>query len=209
MRARFVVLSLVIYFLSFSVVFADTCDSNDVARLKEIAKNVTVTYEYDRESSSIGVFGNYLVTVNGLTDELYGNFDMGADQKGVFYTEENQGTDVLSVVNGESVLNIYSVNCEELVRKIKIELPYYNDFSAYPECENISGDDLYVCSEFLDEQISYSVFVNEVKKYNDSIAKKNEKEESFYKYVVILGIIILVIVGVVVIFKKIKDNKLD
>ena len=206
---KYLIFTLFLFSLSFLDVSAAVCDSNDIARLKELAKNVTVTYEYDRESSELGSLGLYLVTVSGLTEELYGMVSLGADQKGFFYTEDNQGIDVERLSNGDNELIIYSSNCSEIVRTIKVKLPYYNDFSNYGECNGISGEDLYVCSDFLDKPISYSIFENEIRKYKEGLLE--EKEESTIDIQYFFGAIICVFVICLIflIVRKVKTNKLD
>lgn len=206
---KYLVFTLFLFvFLCFDV-SAATCDSNDIARLKEIAKNVTVTYEYDRESSDLGSFGLYLVTVSGLTEEIYGIVDLGSEQKGFFYTDDNSGVVEKHFTNGSNKLNIYSTDCQEVIRTIKVELPYYNDFSTYEQCDGISGDELYVCNEFLDKQISYSTFENEIKKYKNNLKEEVKKTNVYSKWFLVIGIVVVLVVLICIGVRKIKNNKLD
>ena len=197
---RYLFLIFILSIMFINNINAEVCNADEIKRLKEIANNVTVTYDYDEERDENGIYGYYLVTVSGLTEEIYGQTSLDNEIFRFHYSSENGGVDSYNLFSDIREINIYSSKCDDKkLRTLKLDYPYYNIYHTYSECENISGDDLYVCGKFTDKKISYSTFMNEINKYNKSDKKKNDSDEFLvnfikkYFYIVIVGVIVLIL----------------
>jgi hypothetical protein len=213
-RIKYIFITLFLLLTTYSYVDAETCDNNDIARLKEIAKNVTVDYKYDEDAEGYGTYGQYLVTINGLTSEIYGYVELEDEIKNYYYDSQNSGVVDDYMDSGTKKLKIYSETCDDIVlRTINIEMPLYNIYSGNDECEGISGDDLDVCSKFIDKEISYSVFKNAINNYKNKQDNSSIKKLSFfgkYKYPIIaIGVIFFVVIVFFVIKHRRDRNVLD
>lgn len=208
---KYLVFTFLLLFITCDIVRAESCDSNDIKRLKEIAKNVTVSYEYDEDREKFGIYGSYVITVDGLTDELYATAIEDANTYYFNYDSE----ELISYNLSSSVreITVFSSNCDEKIRTIDLKLPYYNFYYTYDECNGISGDDLYVCSKFLDEELSYSKFLNEIKKYKSNHDDLDKDTTNFFEkyklYFIGVFIVAIIIIAIVCVRKYKEKNVLD
>lgn len=213
-RLKYIVFIVFLISLFVGEVDADVCDNDDIARLKEIAKLVTVTSDYIEEYEKTDNYGVYNVGVHGLTDEIEGELVSDDSISSYNYADSTNGNLEKEVGAGKKTLYLYATNCDNTrLRRIEVNLPVYNVYSTVDECKGISGEDLKVCSKFLDDDITYDTFVKTINEYKNKIEKdKNVKKESFiskYKYVFIeLGIVAVVII-IFVAIRNHKRNVLD
>jgi len=146
---------LVIFILFFnSTVNADTCDTNDINRLKEIAKNVDISYEHnvyvDPDDEEGFMASVYTVSVVGITDELY-IVDDGGNR---YYSKDaEEGVIYINTSDGRRNYYLISLNCTDDVLYTKtLNLPYFNFNSLSDECKKEEFKDLDICAKFIDDK---------------------------------------------------------
>lgn len=214
-RLKYIVFIVFLISLFVGEVDADVCDNDDIARLKEIAKLVTVTSDYIEEYEKTDNYGVYNVGVHGLTNEIYGELISSSSITSFNYDDSDSNGDVeKEIISGKYKLYLYSSNCDNtLLRKVEVVLPVYNFFSTYDECKGINENDLKVCNKFLDENITYEDFIKNINEYKNKIDKnKGAKEESLitkYKYVFIIVGVVFVITIIFILIRNHKRNVLD
>lgn len=199
--------------LFFQIQFVEAeCSNQEITDLKKAAEAITMNSEFDRESVTFGVYDNYVVTVQGLMDNMY---ILSKDQSVGFYPEnavDGVITNHISSVTDE--FRVYSSACPDVnLRTIKLSMKLYNMYSDYEECEGISGDELDVCGEFYDGNISYEQFIKKVEEYkNGSSSLSSGGIGNFFKDYAIyigLGLGALLVVIIVLILIRRKRNRLD
>lgn len=210
-RIKYLFFTLFIFLVTCINVDAEVCDSSDIKRLKEEAKNVVFTYEYDYEKSGMGLYNQYNLSVNGLTDELYAVAYKTVEESTYFYyIPSTGGSTTGSISSGEISFNVYSVNCDnKLLNKTKYKLPIFNVYSLDEEC--IGKEDLDVCLEFVDENITLEKFSKAIDEYNsrnDGKLKNNFLKDNMYLLIGV-GCVVVLVVIVLFVLKRRKDNKLD
>lgn len=212
-KIGYLLFMFVLLLLSYDNVKAEACDEDDIKRLKEIANNVIVDYSYNEDYENYDNYGFHDVAISGITNEIYGRMFLDVSNEVILnYDDDNLGTFEEAVEEGPKTLYIYSKMCDDtLLKKLNVKIPYYNIYSTYEECKGISGDELEVCSKFLDKKISYSTFQNAIRKYNsNNVVNSPLSFFEKHKYIVI-GIIVVIAVAVLAfVVKRRKDkNVLD
>lgn len=201
---------LTLFMFSFHSVLADECTKEQLNNLKALANNVQVNVEFDVEAVESGFYDENIVTVQNLDSDLY---LLSRDYSvGFYYTDNIDGIITMTVGSDIETLNVYSKTCPDVVlREIKLSTKSYNVYALYEECDGIDGEDLDVCSEYYDGEISYDEFVRKVNKYKEQQSGDAiNLDDSIPSYYFIIGAAILVVV-VIVVFGVIrrKRNRLD
>lgn len=222
---------LFLLFIIPNYVYADSCSSDEVSRLKALAQNINVTYEYlDADDESLD-WGNtipygydYAITVSGMTEEVY-FVSKGNENYDFRYSDTNEGTVTYYISNDENGLSIrfYPDSCDSsyALRTIDLSLPIYNEYYGTIECRNIrdKGIDLDICNRTIDKdsQVSESKFYDIVSKYFDD----EEENGSFLDNIsvwlsnpyVIAGAVVggglIVLVVVIAVRRFIKRRRLE
>ena len=162
------------------LVEADVCDENTFERLRVISDTIQVHYEYlDPEDETLD-FGNtipygytYMITISGLTDEIFAVSDgtllqefrsSDAVDGNVTYYVYNNGQDL--------IIRFYPSGCDsKALRTVKLSLPVFNEYYYTIECGEIRdmGLDLEVCRKLLPNNLllNDSKFYGVVHKYLD------------------------------------------
>jgi len=206
MRHRLLLLFIISFFTFNVCVDASVCDNEHISQLRELAKQVDVSYEYidaSEDENDDGEFSinQYIVSVNLISDELY-----LSDGKNDYYYSNGLVNFITNA--GNMKLYIYSTRCADIkLRTISLSLPKFNVYSLRDECKKLEEHDLDVCDPWYQGVISEKTFENIVSKYinddmsNDSnfVDKIFEFLKSYYLYI-IGGLILfcLIIFGVVV-----------
>jgi len=195
---KIIFLFLVGIILFFNADVYAICDTADINRLKEIAKNVEITYEHNVYGSLDGEEGLissvYDFTVSGLTDELYIIDDSGNRYD---YSMLVDGVINFRTSSGKRTIYIYSENClnVQLVTKT-FNLPTFNFNSLRDECQKQEFKNLDICVEFLkDEQkeINVETFEEEI------VRVEKEQQSNVYKIINFIKENILIAIGMVVV----------
>lgn len=213
MRFRYFLLVIILVLFSLDNVNAVVCDSNDIVRLKELAQNVDVSYQYvnnvedEAENNQVdnldefdGIVSNdiYNVQISNITDEIYikdtnyNEYRLNDAVDGILHFTTNSGT---------VTYYVYSSNClDKLLRTITLQLDKYNIYADSKECEGISAEELAVCDKWYQGDLSYSQFIKKIDEYNLEHSTDNFSRK--YIYIVIGGGIVVAVVVWFIIRRK-------
>ncbi len=224
--------SLFFFCLFPSLVRADMCSEEEIARLKVLANNISVHYEYldaDDESLDWGntiPYGyNYAITVSGMSEGMY--FTSTGDISHEFhYSNTNNGSVTYYIQDNGTGLNIrfYPDNCfsNYTIKTKELNLPIFNSYYNTAECREIRNQkiNLDVCQKTIPKDLikDSDDFYLSVDKYLnvdvDSKVSVFDRIKFLFSniYAVIAGIsvaVVLVIVIVFLILRHIKRSRLD
>lgn len=193
------ILFIVMFMLNINYVKADSCDKEDIARLKEIANMIDTSYEwfYNEEYN----YSSYDIKIFNITEEIY-----LVDDDGNKYSSSDvnsNGYVYSSSTGGDAKYYVYSSNCNKKLKTITIELPVYNFYSQYDECDGISGEELDVCDEWYEGDLSYNSFIEKVNKYREQ--KDNDSHVFFASYgiyFIIGGVIFVLLIVLLFIIRR-------
>ena len=214
----------------FSInVYADSCSNDELKRLKNIAEQVDITYEYEMKNKVINkeeyVYVDFTIVASNLNKELQVNHEndyLQGDYKEFKNDGKNFGR-ISGFIEGEKVtitIRAYTSNdCSgRILMKKTIKLPYYNYWkianSTYYMCKNYP--EFKYCKELVDDKIEYEKFVDELNKYvsslnvkeNNDVSKDTSSDNNYYMIIGIVGGILLVFIIIYVIWKKQRKNSL-
>ena len=201
------ILLLLIILLGNIKVYAESCDSDDIQRLKVLAENVEVSYEKDENAVLNGLKVNnvYSVYFNNMTDEMY----VVDSKKGINYDTITDGVLRIDGVNnnGKSIkYKIYSKNCNKSLRSLYVRLPFYNVYYNEEICKDYK--DLDFCQEYTTEVYTYGYIENAINDLNKKDETDENNENGKNKKIIISVVIVLVCLLIVfVIFKVLRDRK--
>lgn len=204
---------IVLFFFQIPLVWAEDCSQDEIQRLKALAETIQMDSEFAYDDVVLGIYGNNIVTVQGLTDELY---IISKDQSTGFFPEEiYDGKIVKYVHSGLKTFEVYPNKCysDTVLRTINLDLKRYNQYANYEECDGIDGNELDVCDEFYEGNITYNQFINKVNKYKEkksfiSEEKVDDFVDDYIIYIVIGGVLlILIIIGFII--RNRRRSKLD
>lgn len=193
------------------------CSVEDINRVKNDIKNIKIEYEYRTDTAMKGLFD---IIITGVTDDVV----IKENSKGWVHTSD-------SIVNGEIRLeavsgsdfkfDIYYERCNNmLVDTINVNVPKYNYYSEFDECDGLDIKEVKVCDPWYQEELTDETFMDAIKKYNDS-QKQEEKEENLHdniklildfiknNYIYMIGALVIIGVIVSVIIIKRKRAQLD
>lgn len=203
-----------IFGLLFSVdnVNAEECTSQELANYKALADVIKINTEFDDSGIEYGIYGNNIVTIQGLNEELY--ILSEDDSEGFFPEDMVDGVITKTISSSVDTFYVYASKCpSEKLRTIELSLKKYNLFADYKECDGISGEDLDVCSEYYNGDISYNQFLKKIDEYNKRSSNvSSEDVDSFFdKYGIYLGIgagILVILIGILIVI-RIRKGRLD
>ena len=198
---------IILVVFSFRFVNAEVCDSNDIARLKELANNVGYNSNYVGNDVMASSFQEYDVSFYGLTNELY-----ITDYDDTFEIYSNSNTRKFQ--SGVYDLDIYSTNCYTRLKTITVELPKFNEFSLNLNCALYKDDNLDVCDPWYQGDIDYTVFDSLMEERAEKMKKKSYLDYVYDLWennkILIISIAgVVVIVLVILIYRRIKKNELN
>lgn len=179
MKGQKYLLIVTVLFLCFSkAVKAESCDEEDIQRLKVIANNIEITYEYNddvKDVNGLKVYDTYTVHFNNMSDEIY-IIETKSD-KMYYYTEIKDGYLTFGNINsGQKIFKFYSTKCDKALGTKNIDLPKFNYYSTDPNCEG--KEDLEICQKFYDtSNLEYSDFYNKIVEYENA-GEQNVDDES-------------------------------
>lgn len=203
-------LALILSFFMISNVKAE-CSDEEIIRLSKIANNVTTSYEYDENTKK------FKIIFTNVTKELF--VTNSANNRN--YNEDIELT-ISNLKSGDYKFNISASdkNCynDTFVTKY-IKLPYYNKYYESEECKGITNYSY--CSKWVQEEISYDIFVKKINEYKESLIPEEKKEEVkettldkvrevikdiYVNYYYIILPLIITILCVIIYFKDKKDQ---
>ncbi len=197
-------------------VYAEDCDSTDIKRLRVLANDVDISYEYNDDiydSDGFKINDTYKVVVSNLSDELYvmeskTNLDLRS------YLVNDGSITIDRLYSGNKSFKIYSKNCSnKLLRTYSVKLSNFNNYSTDPNCEG--HEDIEVCQKFYDSSnIDYVEFMRLIEKSDNEDKNKDsdsKNEDSKYirfikdNYIYIFigsGVLIIIIITLIVLRHK-------
>lgn len=202
-------MGIFITFLLCYICFIDnayaSCLREDIARVKELAKNITANYEFVGERDFDDVDQTYSLSFDfaGLDDEIY--LQEVNYKTSNFYTS---GEGVF-VEAGKYSFDVYYMGCEGTkLRNIELELKDFNKYSLKEECNGLQ-DTVDICGEWYQGSITDEYFDSYMKKNHPKKFKFDIDFIVEHKWYVISGFGIIAILGIVIMMRGIKKNRLD
>lgn len=183
------------------------CDNADVIRLQKLAKNITTSYDYVENNSSV----QFSITFENVSNELYlknsssgeefyadGEFTLNNYSAGENYKFEVRSTNALC--NTKALSYIY------------VNLPPYNPYYNDPICNGVSYK---YCNKWQKNTLSYDEFIQDVTNYKNSLITNDEKPQQIkglfdyivefyanYYFIILPVIIIFGVIGITIYTKK-------
>ena len=213
MKNKYLIFAIILAFLFISPVYAETCDKEEIDRLKSLAEHVDVSYAvmdtftityYDEDP--ITYKDKYKIQLSNLTNEIYGSIKINSYPQKITFEKP-----ILEQVSPGSVdIEIYSSACEKKLKTISLSLPYYN--YNYNE-EDCKGLDIDVCQEWTLNNISSKKYHEELEKAKQGENKIREtltdilNNNMTYIIVGVITALIILITTISVINKKRRELK--
>ena len=166
---RIIIILILILLVPTVKVKAISCDYNELARLKKLASNVNISYDYIEQDNDV----TFTVTLNNLNDELY-FVDMTDYQT---YNYEKEEIKISGYRSGQTVRYVFYASdssCQEALYTTRVSFPSYNPYYKDVICEGVENFSL--CQKWSSQNLSYESFLNKVQAYKDSL-KIDDNEE--------------------------------
>ena len=201
---NYIILIIIAVFIGNKyIVYAEECDKDDIARLKELAKIVDVSYEYLGDVSK-GLddpkLDTYKITLSNFSDELV----LYDDEDTIEYDSTFVKDGVLSfefTANDKSNFKfyLYSSNCSDYnLRTIDVVLPKYNVYSKSKRCNKNKKYNLDVCKQFYIGTVNDRIFVEAISKYSSSKKSKFDVVDFILNHLyIVIGVTFLLVVAIV------------
>ncbi len=181
------------------------CSNEDIGRVKELAKNISVDYEFVGEKDFD--FASQTYSLSFDFHELEGEvYVQNSNRKNMIFNSSDEG---FLVDAGDYNFDIYYNGCEGVkLRTISVSLKEYNKYASRKECNSLKGK-VDVCDEWFQGDVTEDYFMSQIKNYN------NKEGLSFNSFIVryyfwILGIgVVLIILIIFFVIRSIKKNRLD
>lgn len=203
-----VIVIVIVFILLFnSNVYAESCDSTDIQRLRVVADDVDISYDYLDNYYEDGflVNGVFKITINNISDELYivesnDNLDLRN------YSINDGSIAIEKMYTGDKNFKIYSKECGKLLKSIRIKLPYYNSLYEDDVCKDYK-DKIDECSKLTDSVYTYSDVYTAVNKNNVITDDNNdEKRTNFFNsklfYTICGGVLLFIVIFVILIINR-------
>ena len=217
---KYILFSIIVILTLFNInyVNAESCDANDIKRLKVLASNIDITYEYNdnlKDSDGFIIYDTYKVVINNTSDELYlietkTNTDLRD------YPINDGSITIDRLQSGNKTFKVYSAACNKSLRTIYEDLPEFNHYYETGICKE--HEELDVCKKFYDtSNLSYYEFVDLIAEYDNDIkdsADKN-KDISLNKFINIIkdnyiyfgiGLGVLIILIIILLIRRHKKR---
>lgn len=154
------------------------CDNKTLVRYKNIAGNITTTYDYIEENNDVKFF----ITFSNMSSELY---MLDENDKRYSSSSELILSDLKPGTSYKFRLYANNSDCETVLNTIYINLPYYNSYYKDPICDNL---DYKYCNKWQKNTFTYEEFVKNVEDYRKSLEKeddiKEKKESGIFDFIV-------------------------
>lgn len=195
---------IILLLLSFlpSSILADSCDWAEISAKKNLARNISWSYEYYVKNNKM----YFDITVSNVYEDLYvvDNSSKKTYSKTEFIIKELSDNQKLS-------FDIYSKKCGEVVATKEISLPTYNKYYTSEYCKGISEFSYCKKWQTLSSTITEEVLKKQTDEYRKGLEEKQVKvieygatSSNFY---VIVGLILLaLVIFLVLIFRKKREK---
>lgn len=209
------IILFLICFLIFSSNAKASCSYSEIARLKKLATNVNISYDYEIKNKE----ALFNITITNLTKDIY-IYDTFNDKK---YTDQKEIT-VPGYIDGVTYrFHIKSNNkdcIDDLLLTKFVDLPQYNKYYGDSICSGI--EDYVLCQRWGSFKVKdYEEYVSNINAYKESLKVIEEKPviekeigllEKIYDILVeyyYVGLILIIVVCLTIIIVKSKKDKFD
>lgn len=213
---------VMIFMVHINVLADNKCTSDEMQRLKKLASNVEVRYEYKIDDVKVGnvmykepAFSIIASNLNKdllvmiIEDEYADKYREFKSNTGSYTLDGFKSGDKVQITIKAFVPNACS---GQVLSKTTINLPYYNLFASNELCQKYP--EFKYCVEWLDKPIERNVFNREINEYINVLNKGKDIDKGDFNnrtlYFIIggiVGIIIIIILGIVIVKRK-KNNAL-
>ena len=209
---------VIIIFLSFINVYAvDRCSTDEMNRLKELAKNVDIKYEYDlkiikQEDDENIIVPRYRIQVLNYNDNLKIYYKDSSYSQTDLESIEEITTNYLIQEGDKLDVYIYShttnLCTDTMLRKITITFPYYNQYYYENKDKCQQYPEFKYCEEFKDlKEKSFTEIDEEFDNYIKSLKIANVKNDlSKYWYLLIILLLLIIFISFIIVKKNKKDE---
>ena len=208
MKKKIILLTLLVLFPVSSK--ALDCSYAEQARLRNIASNVTTSYEYVENGDDV----SFNVILTNITNEMYiqDYLDRNNENNKNYYYNGTNEIKITGYTPGTNVRYlIYPTkgNCTSSYLANKyVNLPYYNKYYKDPLCD---GKTYSICNKWAKVNYTYDEFVKKINELDkkDEIQKEEIKEEKsifdiiskfifdYYIFIIAGGVVIVVITSII------------
>ena len=218
MKRLKIILMIVLFFITTNVFAINDCTNDEMKRLRELANNVKITYEYTVDDEIIEeetVYVHYNIKVINLSDDLKIYYSGEDNNLRAYSKEEIEDMEFSAGITNKFYLYSYTNNLctDELIKTISVKFPVVNSYYHFNKEKCLNNQDFKYCQEFSNEE-NYS-FKEIDKMFDDYLNNGNSNNSNqinkyLTKYIYyIIGIIVLFLVIVIVIIKVKKNKKED
>ena len=193
-------------------VYALSCDEEDTASLKVLAKNVNVSYDFiEQAPAENGIISEkYLVTIQGIVEGISVSVDEGNISNRVYKVSDlKDGKIEIETFRSKLTINVYSSECYTLLHTIDIKLPRYNTYANTEECKKLAKYNLDICKEWYDGATSVELIEEAMNKYFGDSSSENGHDINYYltHYWYVFGIVgILLFVAIIFIIYRVHKR---
>lgn len=215
MKIRYVIIALLLFLFVTPEANAYMCSKSDMLRVKGDANNVKITYEHVKIEETGNITTLFNVYIKGITEDI----SLINEKTGVAYGYNSSVDGVIKLANvdtNEFVFKLYYRRCNnELMRTIKFTLPKYNIYSQHDFCKNVDKEEVYICDEWYQGELTPEIFDAKMKEYQDSLEEQKKQENkvntifkqiinflvNYYLYI-IATIVLIVIVTILIVVRR-------
>lgn len=159
---KYLVMFLLALFTNISLVKAN-CTNEEIAKLKDDASKIKVTYEHLGEVTDEAgdvFYDRFNVEITNIAND----FTLEINDLGE-YSSDKDGKVKLELTTGDNIINVYSSKCDTKLDEIKVKLPTFNPYSLDPLCKGVDSSEFSLCKKYYKPSVTYSEFVKRVKSY--------------------------------------------
>ena len=156
------------------------CTNDEINELKDEANNIKITYKHlgaVNDNDGYIYYNRFELYFRNVIDDFYIQFTNGSNNIVKLTPLDGVITDYF--INGTYYFNVYSNNCNEKIKEIKVHVPKFYVYSLDRLCDGVDGDDFSLCGKYYEYDVSYEDFVTRVNYYRNihDIGNYEEEEE--------------------------------
>ena len=162
MKLKYLLFTFIISLIYISPTYAESCDSDDIARLKNLANHVDISYSVmepfttKEYGTTITYKDEYKLKISNINEEIYVLYTNKYNEKTTFEYDQNKGNNQIYleyVAPGKSTITLYSTQCKIALRNDTIYLLHYNEYYNDEKCKNLQNK-IDVCKEWTKDYIT-------------------------------------------------------
>ncbi|MBQ8891454.1 MAG: hypothetical protein IJ068_01150 [Bacilli bacterium] len=209
MRKIKYMLGLCLFFTVLNVKAIDACTSEEMSRLKELANNVEIKYDYelfddeyeDDNGNTVNTenkFAQYKFTVLNTNDDLRIAYSIGneSEKKTTKEAIENEIFNEGDHLRFAIYARTKNLCIDKILRTVDIKLSYYNNWYSENEEKCEEYKEFKYCKQFLEKNVDKDTIEKEFKKYSQDVNKEKRSKiwNNFvnnYLFKILIGIAVV------------------